>query len=212
MTFSSISPSVCYCCYAATAKWKATYSTPSRRERAAECLGGYRVLGCLTTSFMESSQNSIVCRNETVLMTKRNQELRKKRGVDIDRSWNGRLIRLGNEAAHMQYLIAYLSTLGGAYHLCNHPKTALGIARKLEAVALRLGSTVHLIRSRTYQAVNLYLLGKKKNARYFLSICKQMAIESGNPQLISFVDASDNWLRTNGSDTLSLRHDMITAV
>lgn len=132
-------------------------------------------------------------------------------GIDIDRCWNGRLIRLGNEAAHMQYLIAYLSTLGGAYHLCNHPKTALGIARKLEAVALRIGSTVHLVRSRTYQAVNLYLLGRKNNARYFLTASKETARQSGNAQLISFVEASENWLQNIG-DAMPTRCDIIAAV
>lgn len=131
--------------------------------------------------------------------------------IDIDRCWNGRLIRLGNEAAHMQYLIAYLSTLGGAYHLCNHPKTALGIARKLEAVALRLGSTVHLVRSRTYQAVNLYLLGKKNNARYFLAVSKESAKQSGNTQLISFVEASEKWLQSIG-DVMPTRCDILATI
>ena len=138
-------------------------------------------------------------------------EKKQASNIDIDWCWNGRLIRLGNEAAHMQYLIAYLSTLGGAYHLCNHPKTALGIARKLEAVALRLGSTAHLVRSRTYQAVNLYLLGKKRNAKYFLAVSKETAKQSSNSQLISFVEASENWLKSIG-DVRPTRCDKIAAV
>jgi hypothetical protein len=55
----------------------------------------------------------------------------------------------------IQYNLACLSTLGGAYHLCNHPETALVIAIRQEMYAKKLGSTSVALRAKVFQAVNL---------------------------------------------------------
>lgn len=117
--------------------------------------------------------------------------------LSIGRNWNGRLVTLQIKAMNLQYLIATLSTLGGAYHLCNNTMTALLIAQRSELVAQILGSSAHLLRSRTYQAVNLYLLGKVKTANALFKKCKQDATKQGNVDMVRFIEASETWVTSS---------------
>jgi hypothetical protein len=112
----------------------------------------------------------------------------------INMSWNGKMIRVQHEALYIQYLMACLSTLGGAYHLCNRPFVAFQIACKQERIARYLGSSSQLIRARTYQAVNLALLGKQKLSRISFAECKSYARIVGNEDMYNFVIASELWL------------------
>ena len=105
-----------------------------------------------------------------------------------------RLARLQRDAMIMQYHIAVLSTLGGAHHLCNKPETALVLACQQEAVARRLGSSSLLVRSKVFQAVNLGLLGQKKQSRALFRNCDDLSRAAGWTDMASFVDASRHWL------------------
>ena len=66
--------------------------------------------------------------------------------MPMNRSFGRRLFLLERNAMHSQYLLACLSTLGGAHHLCNKPIQALQLAINQEAVGKRLGSTAIVIR------------------------------------------------------------------
>lgn len=79
----------------------------------------------------------------------------------LDYSWIEKLNRLLTHAKIMQYQVAYLSTIGGAYHLSNDPKSALVIAKRQEAVARGLGSTSALVKQLYIEIVSklIYLIG-----------------------------------------------------
>jgi Domain of unknown function (DUF4807) len=127
---------------------------------------------------------------------------RVKEVMPLGRSFTRRLNRLQWEATHIQYSIACLSTLGGAYHLCNRPKVALALAKSQERVAVMLGSTSLLLRAMVHQAVNLALLGKYKKAEKMFADCSNMARAEGWTNMLSFVSASKKWVDTE----LSLCH------
>jgi len=114
--------------------------------------------------------------------------------LPMNNGFGGRLARLQRDAMTLQYHIAVLSTLGGAHHLCNKPDTALVLACQQEAVARRLGSSTLLLRSKVFQAVNLGLLGQRKQSRALFRRCEDMARASGWTDMASFVDASRQWL------------------
>ena len=108
---------------------------------------------------------------------------------------HGRNMRmLERRAGHIQYLLAVLSTLGGAHHLCNKPKQALQLALRQEALGHILGSTQVVLRARVFQAVNHALLGHpKRSARCFYLIRKAAEAE-GWSGCLQFALASENWL------------------
>jgi hypothetical protein len=108
---------------------------------------------------------------------------------------HGRNMRmLERRASHIQYLLAVLSTLGGANHLCNKPKQALQLALRQEALGHILGSTQVVLRARVFQAVNHALLGyPKKSARCF-SLIRKAAEAEGWSGCLQFCLASENWL------------------
>jgi len=121
--------------------------------------------------------------------------------MTINKSFAGRLWRLQSRANLAQYLIACLSTLGGANHLCNRPKEALVIARKQEFIGLCLGSSSLTIRARVFQAVNHGLMGDRKMSRMMFKAVRRQAQSEGWSNLISFVEASKKWLE----DEMELR-------
>ena len=108
-------------------------------------------------------------------------------------SW--RLKCLEYKAMFIQYQLACLSTLGGAYHLINCPKAALSTALQQERVAALLGSTALLVRARVFQATNYHLLGLQKRARRTFRGCKllvhQFGMEGG--ESAAFILASEEW-------------------
>ncbi len=107
------------------------------------------------------------------------------------------LRKLQNEAHIIQYQLACLSTLGGAYHLCNKPMVALAISIRQEAIGRKLGSTMLIVRAKVFQAVNLKILGRDKESNAVFEVC--YSILENNPWLqeLSFVDASKLWLMNN---------------
>jgi len=104
---------------------------------------------------------------------------------------------LERKASHIQYLLACLSTLGGANHLCNKPAAAMQLAIRQEYLGRVLGSTQIVIRAQVFQAVNWALLGSMSvSLRCFRMLLKKAkANEDAIPGLVSFVRASLNWLK-----------------
>lgn len=119
--------------------------------------------------------------------------LEEKPHLDLD--FSKRLLVLQKKGMEIQYQLACLSTLGGAYHLCNHPQTAFVIAIKQEMVGRLLGSHSIIIRSKVFQAVNLSLLGYPKASRRLFQACKRVAAANTWAGMESFVSASELWLR-----------------
>jgi len=111
-----------------------------------------------------------------------------------DRCFGDRLRSLERNAMHIQYLLACLSTLGGANHLCNRPIEALALARRQELVGRRLGSTSVIIRAQVFQAINQALLGNVQVSRQMFKSCLQSARKEEWLNLEVFVLASKNWL------------------
>lgn len=118
-------------------------------------------------------------------------------------SFCSHLRKLEKEAIIIQYQLAYLSTLGGAYHLINKPLVALQIAKRQEYVGRRLGSTNLLIRAKVFQAVNLRILGDAAGSDFVFQQCKQLLVT--NPWLedvVKFVEASERWVLTNYGESI----------
>jgi Domain of unknown function (DUF4807) len=115
----------------------------------------------------------------------------------MNKSYARRLNKLVWEAVEIQYHLACLSTLGGAYHLCNHPETALVIAIRQEMIAKKLGSTSVMLRAKVFQAVNLGLLGKTKESSAMFRYCIDQASKEGWTEMSGFVEASRKWLEVD---------------
>jgi hypothetical protein len=98
-------------------------------------------------------------------------------------------------ARYISYQLACLSTLGGANHLCDKPKTALKIAMRQEFIGLAIGSTSIVIRSKVYQAVNYGLMKKANKSKKIFTECEEDALLQGWSSLIDFVKASKMWLQ-----------------
>ena len=98
-------------------------------------------------------------------------------------------------ARYISYQLACLSTLGGANHLCDKPKTALKIAMRQEFIGLAIGSTSIVIRSKVYQAVNYGLMKKANKSKKIFTECEEDALLQGWSSLIDFVKASKIWLQ-----------------
>jgi hypothetical protein len=128
----------------------------------------------------------------------------------VNMTFAGRLYRLQLEAIKNQYLFACFSTLGGAYHLCNHPKQALILAKKQETIGHRMGSTSLVIKSKVHQAVNFGLMGNDKKANRMFQHCKHLASSSGFDELMSFILASELWLRNERPCGDQNEHDQRT--
>lgn len=125
--------------------------------------------------------------------------------VPMNRSFGRRLNRLCWEAVEIQYNLACLSTLGGAYHLCNHPETALVIAFRQEMFARKLGSTSVILRAKVFQAVNFGLLGRRKECAATFRYCTKEASKEGWTEMSGFVEASRKWLEVELQQQLLLK-------
>mmetsp|Transcript_107491 Transcript_107491/g.210694 ORF Transcript_107491/g.210694 Transcript_107491/m.210694 type:complete len:205 (-) Transcript_107491:178-792(-) len=110
-----------------------------------------------------------------------------------------RLKRLEYKGMVIQYQLACLSTLGGAYHLTNRPETAFMIAHRQEMVGRLLGSISVVIRAKVFQAVNLYLLGHKKASKRVFEVCRRLASDNLWSGMTAFVEASELWLSVQRS-------------
>lgn len=118
----------------------------------------------------------------------------------INTSFSGRLQYLQRQAKHAQYLLACLSTLGGANHLCNKPLEALALARQQEVVGHKLGSTDIVLRARAFQAVNYALLGAEGLAHSLLGDCVDKARTACRESTLTFVQNMWTWLQRELED------------
>lgn len=125
--------------------------------------------------------------------------------MPMNLSWCLRLGRLERDAKHVQYLMACLSTLGGANYLCNKPHAALRLARQQELLGLRLGSEELVIRARVFQAVNHATLGDEALAFYLLDQCETMATQQEREQSLHFVVNMRRWLEKELPEICELR-------
>lgn len=116
-------------------------------------------------------------------------------GFTIDYSFYSKLRKLQKVAIILQYQIAYLSTLGGAYHLCNKPTVAFQIAQRQERVGRILGSSQIIIRALVFQAVNLRLLGFNSESERLFGRIKMMPELSED--LRKFMEACELWVVRN---------------
>lgn len=119
----------------------------------------------------------------------------------IDLRFAEKLRLLQALAYRQQYEFAVISTLGGAYHLCNKPKVALILAQKQEALGRKLGSTVIVVKSKLHQAANWRALndGLKAEAcinesRALARSCRSAAIAL---EMDQFIESFENWIRMN---------------
>eukprot|EP01033_Poteriospumella_lacustris_P013274 gene13276-9511_t len=115
----------------------------------------------------------------------------------LDLRFDWRIRKLLAEQQFIQYQLAYLSTLGGAYHLCNKPHVALVIAARQELVGRKMNSFTIIVRARVFQAVNMRLLGKRKRSKALMKSAYSLLDRSGLDNLRSFVTASHQWLDRN---------------
>ena len=113
----------------------------------------------------------------------------------MNTSFSGRLQRLLRSAKHAQYLLACLSTLGGANHLCNKPRQALALAKQQESVGHKLGSTDIVLRARAFQAVNYALLGAEPLAHALFADTVQRAKDTQRDSTHAFVQGLWDWLQ-----------------
>lgn len=111
--------------------------------------------------------------------------------VSPDFAWIGRLIPLQKKAINTQYQLACLSTMGGAYHICNYPKQALALAIQQELIGRSMGATNIIVRAKLYQYVNLAMLGLNNKAKKTLKVAKACA--AGNDSLVEFCDVMEKW-------------------
>lgn len=117
--------------------------------------------------------------------------------VPIDFAFYSRLRQLEKVAIILQYQFACLSTLGGAYHLCNRPKVALLIAKRQEQLGQFLGSTQIMIRALVFQAINYRLLGSfHKSDKIFKKIKTEYDMSTFEESK-KFMDACEGWARRN---------------
>lgn len=124
----------------------------------------------------------------------------KKFILNID--FSKRLKYLEFKAIEIQYQLAYLSTLGGAYHLCNHPQTALIIANKQEKIGIQLCSSSIILRAKVFQATNYYLMGYKHESNILFKECKNMIKNKlcSDENLLVFIEASEIWLHARDNN------------
>lgn len=121
---------------------------------------------------------------------------------DLDYAWIRRLIRVHTVAIASQHELAYLSTLGGAYHLCKLPTVALVIANRMFSLGKFLGSTRITMKSRVYRASNFFLLGDLPKALRILRRCQKFAEEGGWDDVLEFTIATKEWVLRNADSNL----------
>jgi hypothetical protein len=117
-----------------------------------------------------------------------------------DYEWMKRLLSLQKEALTIQYQLAYYSTMGGAYSVCNHPKQALTIARHQEYLGRRVSASNVIIRAKLFQYLNLSLLGSKKRAKVALAEARALAQQCHSLEMIEFCETIQKWITNRSSD------------
>lgn len=152
----------------------------------------------LTAQFIicTSSAMDVLCQSSVWNVEDEHEGNRKCPLLVMHIEFSCRLKTLERKGTAIQYQLACLSTLGGAYHLSNRPETAFMIAYRQETVGRLLGSLNVVIRAKVFQAVNLSLLGQPKMSRSMFKVCKKLASENSWTGMMAFVEASELWLNT----------------
>lgn len=115
--------------------------------------------------------------------------------IHPDYGWSDRLSMLRAKDAAVTHFLAWLSTLGGAYHLCNRPKQAMAIAKMTLEVGHYIYNPRLVLKGYVYLALNYCMLGKSKVALDILDGClayiDRQRIHGGNSEVVSA--SSDMW-------------------
>lgn len=175
--------------------------------RALKGLGGTKVMEIITRrieavditdSDMESG-NTMICAEAPSSSSQMVFSIEKdiKLSFTFNFGFSRRLNTLVFMEKETQYQLAYLSTLGGAYHLTNDPDKALMIAHRQEQIGQRLGSSVIIIRSWVFQAVNFGMKGQINACKKMLAQCKAAATAHKWNNMMEFVNTSEMWLKMN---------------
>jgi hypothetical protein len=138
--------------------------------------------------------------NEEMTQEKRCQEIiqqPKQCELQPDYIWMKKLFSLQKSSLIIQYQLAYYSTLGGAYSVCNHPKQALYIARNQELLGKQIHSDNIIIRAKLYQSMNLSLLGSKKRSKLALDEATKLAQKLNSTEMIEFCQTISKWMKNN---------------
>jgi hypothetical protein len=123
-----------------------------------------------------------------------------------DYIWMKKLLSLQKSALIIQYQLAYYSTLGGAYSVCNHPKQALYIAKNQELLGKLMNSNNVIIRAKLYQSINLSRLKSKKRSKLALDEATSLAQKSNSVEMIEFCQTISKWTRNNLNSELPQIH------
>ena len=115
--------------------------------------------------------------------------------VMVNKSWYNRLLYVQLKAIQMQYYLACYNTMGGAYHLCEQPKSALIISKKQEILARQIGSLPLLFRALGYQYTNIGLMGYPNKATKKLNHLIQVAEREHLVELVHFLQANLAWMQ-----------------
>jgi len=114
----------------------------------------------------------------------------------------GELLKcLERKASQNQFQFAVISTLGGAYHLCNKPKVALLLAQKQERLGRRMESTIIVVKSKMFQAANWRALDDKEMSDKCVEDGKALIGACGDYKVARdmerFVAGFEDWLNKN---------------
>ena len=118
-----------------------------------------------------------------------------------ERIWCHRLVSLEKLWLLSIYQNAVLSTLGGAYSACKRPYEAMMLAKRQEAVAIRLSSEDDIFKAKVFQFINLSFLGFHTYAKYLMKECIKKASRSNNNNMIKHIETNWIWLNNNQIET-----------
>ena len=164
-----------------------TNSIPDiKNENEIECVEG-----------IEYTKNSLTLHDSTIRSTIHSNE-NKQYYIQPNYQWSGCLLKILMHADMSNYLMATLSTLGGAYHLCNHPNIALNIANRTLYIGHVLGSTKIIIKAHTYRAINYAMLDQHEYSNHIINYCVELTKSNGAASwtdMYSFCRGTQVWIR-----------------
>lgn len=95
-----------------------------------------------------------------------------------------------------QYLLAYISTLGGAYHLCDQPVVAMKLANMMCFLGSLVGNDALIVKANIYRAVNFSDMGHTQVALLTVKRCKRISNRRNWSSLIGFCDAVEHYIKS----------------
>jgi len=142
---------------------------------------------------MDSDTNAERDENRHLLITSQDASCYLEPKHNVGFAWSERILKVLKLYIHTQYELACLSTLGGAYHLCNRPQQALALAIRQERVGKTRGIPSITIRAKIFQAINHGLLGRKSKALRLFDDARRDANSISDVNLMHFCEASLLW-------------------